>query len=169
MSISASLLPEFDQETAGTRKMLERFPEDKLDWRPHEKSMTMAGLATHIANMLNWGATTITSDNFDIQPPGSEPYREEPVKSRAELLEKFDTNATAFRAALAAASDETLMANWSLLQGGNALFTMPRIACLRGMIFNHIVHHRAQLTVYYRMNDIPVPALYGPSADESGM
>lgn len=169
MSISASLLPEFDQETGGTRKTLERLPEDKLDWSPHEKSMTMAGLATHIANMLNWGTITLTQPDFDVQPPGSAPYREEPVKSRAELLAKFDANVTAFRAALAAASDETLMANWSLLKEGNVMFSMPRIAVLRGMIFNHIVHHRAQLCVYYRMNDIPVPALYGPSADEGAM
>lgn len=169
MSISASLLPEFDQETAGTRKTLERFPDDKLNWRPHEKSMTMASLATHIANMLGWGTITITQGDFDFQPPGAEPYTEEPVKSRAELLEKFDANAAAFRAALAAASDEALMANWSLLKEGNVLFSMPRIACLRGMIMNHIVHHRAQLGVYYRMNDIPVPALYGPSADEGAM
>lgn len=169
MSISASLLPEFDQEAAGTRQTLERFPEDKLDWSPHEKSMTMASLATHIANMMNWGILTLTQDNFDVQPSGAEPYHEEPVKSRAELLEKFDTNLAAFRAALAAASDEALMTNWSLLAGGNVLFTMPRVAVLRGMIFNHIIHHRAQLCVYYRMNDIPVPALYGPSADEGTM
>ncbi len=169
MSISASLLPEFDQEAAGTRKTLERFPDDKLDWSPHEKSMTMASLATHIANMLGWGTITITQDDFDFQPPGAAPYNEEPVKSRAELLEKFDANAAAFRAALAAVSDEALMANWSLLKGGQVLFSMPRIACLRGMIFNHIIHHRAQLGVYYRMNDIPVPALYGPSADEGAM
>lgn len=169
MSISASLLPELDQEAAGTRQTLERFPDDKLDWSPHVKSMTMASLATHIANMLGWGASTLTQNDFDLQPPGSEPYHEEPVKSRAELLDKFDANLAAFRAALAAASDEALMTNWSLLSGGNVLFTMPRIAVLRGMIFNHIIHHRAQLCVYYRMNDIPVPALYGPSADEGAM
>jgi len=169
MSISASLLPEFDQEAAGTRKTLERLPEDKLDWRPHEKSMTMAGLATHIANMLNWGVITIAQNEFDVQPQGSEPYREEPVKSRAELLEKFDASLASFRAALAGASDEAMMENWSLLAGGNVLFTMPRVACIRGMIMNHIIHHRAQLCVYYRMNDIPVPALYGPSADENAM
>jgi uncharacterized damage-inducible protein DinB len=169
MSISASLLPEFDQETVGTRKTLERVPEDKFAWSPHEKSMPMASLATHIANMLGWGTITLTQNDFDFQPPGSEPYREEPVKSRAELLEKFDANAATFRAALAAASDEALLTNWSLLKEGQALFTMPRIAVLRGMILNHIIHHRAQLGVYLRMNDIPVPALYGPSADEGTM
>jgi uncharacterized damage-inducible protein DinB len=169
MSISASLLPEFDQETVGMRKTLERVPEDKFAWSPHEKSMPMGSLATHIANMLGWGTITLTQNDFDFQPPGSAPYHEEPVKSRAELLERFDANAATFRAALAAASDEALLANWSLLKEGQALFTMPRIAVLRGMIFNHIVHHRAQLGVYLRMNDIPVPALYGPSADEGTM
>lgn len=169
MSISASLLPELDQEMAGTRKTLERIPEDKFDYRPHEKSFTMISLATHIANMLGWGRDTINSDSFDVAPVGGEPYKEEPAKNVAELLEKFDKNLAGFREALAGATDEALMANWSLLAGGQPIFTMPRIACLRGMILNHLIHHRAQLTVYLRMNDVPVPALYGSSADENGM
>lgn len=169
MSIAQSLLPEFDQEMAGTRKTLERLPEDKFEWRPHEKSFTMIGLATHIANMVGWGSTTIKEDSFDVAPPGAEPYREEPAKSRAALLEKFDKGVAGFREALASASDEALMANWSLLQGGNTLFTMPRIACLRSFVFNHLIHHRAQLTIYLRLNNVPVPALYGPSADEGTM
>ena len=169
MSIAQSLLPEFDQEMAGTRKTLERVLDDKLDWRPHEKSMTMGGLATHIANMLNWATITLTKDSFDFQPEGSEPYRETQVKSRAELLAKFDQGLTAARAALAATTDEAMMEKWSLLKGGNAVFTMPRIACLRGLILNHLIHHRAQLGVYLRMNDVSVPALYGPSADEGAM
>lgn len=167
MSIAQSMLPEFDQEMAGTRKTLERLPADKFDFRPHEKSFSMIGLATHIANMLGWGATTIKEASFDVAPVGAPPYKEEPAKSVAELLEKFDKGAAEFRAALAEASDEQMMQNWSLLAGGNALFTMPRVAVLRGMIMNHIIHHRAQLTVYLRMNDVPVPPLYGPSADEN--
>jgi len=169
MSISASLLPELDQEMAGTRKTLERIPEDKFDFRPHPKSFTMINLATHIANMVGWGKDTLESDSFDVAPVGAEPYREEPAKSVAALLEKFDKNLAAFREALAKTSDEKMMANWSLLAGGNPIFTMPRIACIRGMILNHLIHHRAQLTVYLRMNDVPVPALYGPSADENNM
>ncbi len=167
MSISASLLPEFDVEMWKTRKTLERVPEDKLDFRPHAKSMTMGGLATHIANMLGWAKITIEQDSFDYAPPGSEPYHEEPIKSRAELLAKYDEALAATRAALAAVSDEALMTDWSLLAGGEVVFTMPRVACLRSMIFSHLIHHRAQLCVYLRMNDVPVPALYGPSADES--
>lgn len=169
MSISASLLPEFDMEMANTRKTLERIPADKFDFRPHPKSFSTINLATHIANMVGWGKDTLTSDSFDVAPVGSEPYKEEPAESVAALLAKYDKNLAAFREALANASDEQLMANWSLLAGGNTVFTMPRIACLRGMIFNHLIHHRAQLTVYLRMNDVPVPALYGPSADETGI
>ena len=169
MSISASLLLGFDQESIGTRKTLERIPADKFDYKPHEKSLTMIQLATHVANMLNWGTTTLTQDNFDFQPVGSEPYKEEPAKSVEELLATYDKHAAAFRVALAAATDDEFMANWSLLKGGETLFSMPRIACLQSMIFNHIIHHRAQLCVYLRMNDVPVPALYGPSADEGVM
>lgn len=169
MSISAALLGELDQEMIGTRKTLERIPEDKFDWQPHPKSFTTINLATHIANMLGWGATTINEDSFDFAPEGGEPYVEVPAASREELLAKFDAGLAGFRAALAGASDEAMMKDWSLLAGGKTIFTMPRVACLRGMIFNHIIHHRAQLTVYLRMNDVPVPALYGPSADEGSM
>lgn len=166
MSISASLLPELDQEMAGTRTTLERIPEDKFDFRPHPKSFPMIHLATHIANMISWGSITINQDSFDFAPVGEEPYKEHPAESVAALLEKFDKNLAEFRAALAGASDEVLLANWSLLSGGQVLFTMPRIAVLRSFLINHVIHHRAQLTVYLRMNDVPVPGLYGPSADE---
>ena len=168
MSISASMLPEFDMETANTRKTLERIPESAFNYKPHEKSFSMIALATHIANMYGWGADTMKSDSFDVAPVGGEPYKEEPATSVAALLKKLDDHAAAFRAGLATVTDEQMMATWSLLSGGNTLFAMPRVACVRGMIFNHIIHHRAQLTVYLRMNDIPVPALYGPSADEQG-
>lgn len=169
MSIAQSLLPEFDMEMAGTRKTLERIPADKFDFQPHPKSFTMIRLATHIANMIGWGCDTLKSESFDVAPVGGEPYKEEPAASVAALLEKFDKGVAEFRNSLANASDADLMTNWSLLSGGNPIFTMPRIACLRGMILNHLIHHRAQLTVYLRMNDVPVPALYGPSADEGNM
>jgi uncharacterized damage-inducible protein DinB len=167
MSLAQSLLPEFDQEMAGTRKTLERIPEDKFEWRPHPKSYTMITLGSHIANMMTWGITTLKEDSFDVAPKDGEQYREEPVKSVKELLEKFDRGVAEFRSVLAGISDADMMKAWSLLQGGNTVFSMPRVACLRGMVFNHLVHHRAQLSVYLRMNDVPVPALYGPSADEN--
>ena len=166
MPIAAMLLPEFDQEMANTRKTLERVPESKFDWTPHPKSFKMISLATHITNMLGWLVDTMKSDQFDIAPPGAPPHKEDPATSSAALLAKFDKNVQAARAALEAAPDEAFGTPWSLLATGKVLFTMPRGAVVRGMIMNHIIHHRAQLTVYLRLNDIPVPALYGPSADE---
>lgn len=166
MTIKDALLPEFDQEMANTRKTLERVPEDKFTWKPHPKSFSMISLATHIANMTGWTVETMNKDSFDISPPGAPPFKEEPAASRAKLLEKFDNNVKSARAALAAANDEAFLKNWSLLAGGNTLFTMPRIACIRTFVMNHVIHHRAQLGVYLRLNDVPVPSIYGPSADE---
>lgn len=166
MAIAASLLPEFDQEMANTRKVLERIPEDKLDWQPHQKSMSFRGLGTHTANMLYWALVTVEQDSFDYAPNG-EPMKEEPAASVEVLLTTFDANVAKARTALEAASDERLMASWTLLNNGEEVFKMPRIAVLRSMILNHIIHHRGQLTVYLRLNDLPLPAIYGPSADES--
>jgi uncharacterized damage-inducible protein DinB len=169
MTISEALLPEFDQEMANTRKTLERVPDDKLDWKPHPKSFSMGSLATHIVVMTGWTVDTMEKDAFDISPPGAPPYKEEVVKSQKELLERFDKGVKAARASIAGASDEHFMKNWSLLAGGKALFTMPRLVCIRSFVMNHTIHHRAQLGVYLRLNDIPVPAIYGPSADEGNM
>ena len=169
MTIASSLLPEFDMEMGKTRTVLERCPEDKYSWKPHEKSFSMAALATHVANIPGWGAETLTKDSFDIAPPGAPPYKEDPVASRQELLERFDKNRAALRAALAGAADDHMMKPWTLYSGGKIIFAMPRIAVLRGMIMNHLIHHRAQLCVYLRLNNVPVPAVYGPSADEGGM
>ena len=169
MPISAMLLPEFDREMANTRKTLERVPEDKFDWKPHPKSFAMGALATHITSMTGWLAGTMNTDRMDIAPEGAPPYKEEPAKSSADLLQKFDAGVKAARAGLEAASDDALQTPWSLLATGKVIFTMPRIEVVRTMIMNHMIHHRAQLTVYLRLNDIPVPALYGPSADEGKM
>jgi uncharacterized damage-inducible protein DinB len=167
MTIKDALLPEFDQEMANTRKTLERVPEDKFAWKPHPKSSSMIALATHISTMTGWTVDTMTKDSFDISPPGAPPYKEDLATSRAQLLEKFDKSVAAGRAALAGASDEAFLKNWSLLAGGKTLFSMPRIACIRTFVMNHVIHHRAQLGVYLRLNDIPVPSIYGPSADEA--
>jgi len=169
MPIRDALLPEFDQEMANTRKTLERVPEDKFGWKPHPKSWPMGSLATHIANMTGWAVDTMTKDSFDIAPAGAPPYKEEPVTSQKQLLERFDKNVTAARAAFAQANDEAYFKPWSLLKAGQPLFTMPRIAIVRSFVMNHVIHHRAQLGVYLRLNDIPVPAIYGPSADEGNM
>jgi len=166
MPISQNMLPEFDHEMANTRTALERIPNEKLDWTPHEKSFSFRGLLTHLANLPSWTGMTIQQDSLDVAPPGGEPYKMEPVESVEQALELFDKNVAASREALAGAADETLMQPWTLLSGGETIFSMPRVAVLRGFVMNHLIHHRGQLTVYLRLNDLSVPALYGPSADE---
>ena len=169
MSISQSLLPEFDHEMANTRKVLERIPEDKLDWKAHEKSNTIGWVGAHLANLPSWTELTLTKDSLDLAPAGVEPYRTPPARSVKAILEQFDRNVAAARATLLAARDEEFFKPWSLLRGGATLFTMPRIAVLRSFVMNHIIHHRAHLCVYLRLNNVPVPGLYGPAADEAGM
>ncbi|MCI0663769.1 MAG: DinB family protein [Acidobacteria bacterium] len=166
MSIAESLLPEFDHETANTRKTLGRVAEEKFDWKPHPKSWAMGGLATHLANIPSWASITINQDSFDLAPDGGSPVKVPPATSLKEILETFDKNVSESRAAIAGASDEHLLKPWTLLSGGNIIFTMPRLTCLRSFVMNHMIHHRAQLGVYLRLNDLPVPAIYGPSADE---
>ena len=169
MALGDALLPEFDHEMANTRKTLERVPDDKLDWKPHakSKSMAMGGLATHLSNLPTWANHTIDKDSLDLAPEGKPLPPAPPVKSRTELLELFDSNVERARAAIAAASDEELFKPWTLQNNGKQILTLPKIAVLRGFVMNHNIHHRAQLGVYLRLNDIPVPAIYGPSADES--
>jgi uncharacterized damage-inducible protein DinB len=168
MPISKMILPEFDHEMANTRKTLERVPEDKFAWKPHEKSMTLGGLATHLSNIPSWTKETFGKDELDISPPGQPEYRLEEAKSRAELLAAFDKNIVEARAALESATDESWAGKWSLLMGGKTIFTLPRTAVMRGFVMNHLIHHRAQLGVYLRLLDVPVPSIYGPSADEGG-
>ncbi len=169
MALSNVLLPEFDHEMANTRKTLERVPDDKFAWKPHEKSMPMGKLASHLADIPHWVGDLFRSESFDVAPPGGQPYQPFQVNSRAEVLAVFDKNIAAARKTISEASDESMFKTWSLLSGGKAAFTMPRIAVLRSFIMSHIIHHRAQLGVYLRLNDVPVPAIYGPSADEAGM
>lgn len=168
MPISAMLLPEFDQEMANTRKTLERVPEGKPDFRPHPKSMTLARLAGHVAEIPMWAAGALTTDSFDRAPPGGAPFEALVMKSRKQVLEAFDSNVAAARKALEVATDELLGKPWALLRGGQTILKMPRLVVLRTLVLNHLIHHRAQLGVYLRMNDVPVPSIYGPSADEGG-
>jgi uncharacterized damage-inducible protein DinB len=168
MALSAALLPEFDQEMANTRRTLERVPEDKFDWRPHEKSTTLGGLTTHLSNLPSWAGLIINQDSLDIAPVGAPPFRLEQIKSVNEALAMFDQNVAAARAAIAGAGDERLAQTWTLLHGGRTILSLPRAVVIRSMVMNHLIHHRAQLGVYLRLNDVPVPSLYGPSADEGG-
>jgi len=166
MAMNEALVTEFDREMAGTRKTLERVPEAKFDWKPHEKSGSMIWLAGHLANLAGWAGTTVNTDSLDLAPGGKPMQPPPPPKTRKELLELFDKNVAESRKAIAGASDTDLQKPWSLLNNGTVLMTMPRIVCLRNFVMNHTIHHRAQLGVYLRLNNVAVPALYGPSADE---
>jgi uncharacterized damage-inducible protein DinB len=166
MRISEALLPEFDQEMATTRKILLRVPEDKLNYKPHAKSFDMGSLAIHIAQIVGWGAETIAKPDFDVAPVGAPPYQPPTIKNNQELIAMLDKNIATFRTAIEGATDEQFMQPWSLLAGGKPIFTMPRVAVIRGMVINHLIHHRGALSVYLRLNDVPLPAMYGPSADE---
>ena len=168
MSISETILPEFEHEMANTRKTLERVPNDKFAWKPHEKSSSLGGLASHLASIPSWTEHTFDGNELDVAPPGQPPYRPEEKKTTAELLAAFDENVASARAALEKATDENWQAKWSLLMGGKTIFTLPRTAVMRGFIMSHSIHHRAQLGVYLRLLDVPVPSIYGPSADEGG-
>lgn len=163
MAINTGLLNELQNEAATTRKVLERIPADKFDWKPHEKSMTMQSLAAHVANMFAWFTPTLEADELDF----SKGYTEPKPATTEELVALFDENVAAATASLQGVDDATFMKNWTLRNGEEIYLQMPKIGVVRAMIMNHIVHHRGQLSVYLRLNDIPVPALYGPSADET--
>lgn len=147
---------------AGTRKSLERVPEGKTDWQPHPKSMTLGRLAGHLAELPTWVVETMQRDELSLDGQ----YTPFISSSPKELLAMFDAKVAEARALISEATDEQLMKPWSLIVRGQKVFTMPKIAVIRGMVMNHIIHHRGQLTVYLRLNDVPVPSLYGPSADE---
>lgn len=163
MSTIDSLIAEFDDEAQTTRKHLERLPEDKLDWRPHQKSFTAVALASHITEMLGWAEMIVNDDGLDFDPSTYKPYQ---AASVADLLQTFDDNLAKSRKALADATDDTLGQPWSLKIMGRVQFERPKGAMLRDVAFSHIIHHRGQFSVYLRLLDVPVPASYGPSADE---
>ena len=164
MTIADLLLPEFDQEMATTRRVLERVPEDRFSWKPHDKSFSMGDLASHVVNSVKWTDYTMNGTEFDLATVTPEEINQA-AKSRAELLAWFDANVPSARAALAR-PDADYFVPWTLKKGDMVFFTMPRYNCVRSFVLNHIVHHRAQLSVYLRLNNVPVPGAYGPSADE---
>lgn len=168
MSIAQSILPEFDHEMASTRKVLERVPDNKLQWKAHEKSNTIGWVACHLAEIPGWVEGTLTADQWDIHPEGGEPYQSPQLDRTQAILELFDANVKAARDRIAATADEEFGKSWSLLMGAQTLFTIPKIGVIRTWVLNHTIHHRAHLCVYLRLNDIPVPAIYGPSGDEQG-
>ena len=157
-----ALLPEFDREMTTTRKVLERVPNESLAWKPHAKSFSLGELASHVAALPTFAAETLNRSEFEIgnlRPPVALP-------SRTDVLAAFDASTGAARAALAGKSDAELMAIWTLKRNGTPLYSMPKAVVLRSLVLSHVIHHRGQLSVYLRLLDVPVPSIYGPSADE---
>lgn len=166
MSISATVLPEFDREMATTRTMLERVPDSRSEWTPHVKSRTMGELASHIGNLPRLGLMTMQTDELDVSPTGSSGSGgAQRFESTAALVRAFDENVQRARAAIESASDSDMMEPWTLRRAGKTIWTLPRAAVLRSFILSHMIHHRGQLSVYLRLNDVLLPPVYGPSAD----
>lgn len=165
MSISETLLLEFDGEMEKTRQILACAPEGKWDWTPHEKSMSLGRLSGHIAELASWGTTIMEQDTFELSP---EQYKAYVADSSPALVETFDRHRAKARGAIGNADDEAFHRMWTMKVGGKTVLSGPRIAMMRGMVMNHLIHHRGQLSVYLRLLDVPLPGMYGPSADEAG-
>ena len=164
MPINTALLAELKHEASNTRKMIERAPTDKLSWQPHEKSMKLGRLATHLAELPGWIKRVMQADEFDIATSVFNPEGKENTEA---ILQVFDEKLGEAVSALECASDDNLEALWTLRRGEQIMFQLPRKVCLRNIAFNHLYHHRGQLSVYLRLLDVPVPGIYGPSADET--
>lgn len=163
MAIIDKMLMEYQHEQANTRKLLERVPDEHWDYKPHEKSMSMGELASHIADNPTWAIPTMTQDVFEFDMENFKPFK---AANNAELLAAFDKNNADAIEAMKGVTDEHLFKTWTMRANGQTMMEMPRIAVLRTMIISHTIHHRGQLEVYLRINDVPLPSLYGPSADE---
>ena len=164
MSIATNMLPEFDHEMKTTRSLLERVPDAKADWKPHAKSMSMGQLAIHLPGLVSWIPAIITATELDVMGPVAKAMHVT-WTSNAETLAAFDRGVAKGRAMLAEVDDQSMMQPWTLKAGSHELFTMPRVGVLRTMVWNHIIHHRGQLSVYLRLNDVLLPDIYGPTAD----
>jgi uncharacterized damage-inducible protein DinB len=164
MAIRDGLLPEYDHEMGTTRRLLERTPEAEFAWKPHDRSMTLGQLAGHIATIPHWCDAVLRHTVFDVAAAGD--TRPKQPASVAELLAEFDRKVKAAREGLAAAGDSEMLAPWTFKQGDREIFTMPRVAAIRSFVMNHLIHHRGQLSVYLRLKDVPLPSIYGPTADE---
>ncbi len=166
--IRDALLTELEAELGGTRVVLALVPEQHTGFRPHPKSWTLGELALHVANVLTWLPMTLRTTELDLDPPGGPSFVPPRFESAAATLRAFEQNAAAARSALASAGDADFAVPWTLKKHGQALFTLPRAACIRSFVLNHLIHHRGQLTVYLRLCDVPLPPLYGPTADVTG-
>lgn len=168
MGVSAEFLPDFDSEMVSTRRTLERIPEDKLGWKPHEKSMALGRLAGHIAELVGMGVVVMKDDGLDFakRPAGELGSKPTVAESQKHIVELLDQNVAALRPLIAAASDERWTGKWKLSMGEKTFYEGSRMGAMRRMVLNHVIHHRAQLGVYLRLNNVAVPSVYGPSADE---
>ena len=162
-TLGQMIAAELKQEAISTRKMLERIPGEQFQYKPHEKSMPLVSLAKHIADMIGWTDVTINHDELDFEKPGKTPKE---ISDASELVAYFDENLSNALEILSSASNETMMQPWRLRTGEKILLELPKAAVMRSMVMNHIIHHRGQLAVYLRLLDVPVPSIYGPSADE---
>ena len=163
-TLNHALIAELQQEAQTTRNVLERVPTDKFDFQPHEKSMTFGRLASHVVESYSWYESTLTETELDFAV--MEDYEAFNATTSEELLEAFEKNVELATSLLVNATDSDLMVEWTMRMGEDVIFSMPRIQVIRAMLMNHMYHHRGQLSVYLRLNDIPVPEIYGPSADE---
>lgn len=163
-ALKPTALFDVDRELSKTRRLLERIPDDKLGWKPHEKSWTLGQLGAHIANLPTWKTMSLTTDGFDMAAP--QPSRAEPTSS-TEILEAFDKNVADFNSAYEGANDDVLTSMWSLRHGDHVISSDPKHEVLRQWGISHMIHHRGQLSVYLRLLNVPLPPIYGPTADEN--
>jgi uncharacterized damage-inducible protein DinB len=168
MSMVQTLLPEFDHETVSTRRILEVVPAADAGWKPHPKSYSLGDLASHIAILSLWGKFVLQQPELDLGAPANASIAQTPFTTLADLLDRFDRYVGETRAALASSSDAAMGSTWTLKNRGTAVFSLPRAAVLRSFILSHMIHHRGQLSVYLRLRDVPLPSLYGPTADTRG-
>lgn len=163
---SATILPEFEVETANTRRVIAQVPDEKYSWKSHPKSNTIGWNVSHLVEIVSWVPGVLHQTEWETYPEGGEPYRTQLISSREEALAQFDEHVRVAKSALAEISDEAVQVPWSLLAKGKPLFTHTRAEVIRLFVMNHQIHHRAILCSYLRLNDIPVPGMYGPSGDE---
>jgi uncharacterized damage-inducible protein DinB len=168
MSIVQSFLPELNHEMATTRRVLEVVPGGEAEWRPHPKSSSLGGLAAHITALTLWGSFVARQSELDLGVPANTALAQIPFTTTAELLDRFDRYVREMRGAVEQLSDTAMGETWTLKNRGATIFALPRVAVLRSFIVSHMIHHRGQLTVYLRLRDVPLPSVYGPTADAQG-
>jgi uncharacterized damage-inducible protein DinB len=169
MSISQLLLTELEGEVAANRELLKRLPDGKWDWRPHEKSMNLSRLATHVAEIPGWSKSILMTDELDFTSPEMQSWTPREMQSKEEILAELESAAATCRAHLEATGDEDLQRHWTMKAGDEVMMKEKKYMVFRRQVLNHMVHHRAQLGVFLRLLDVPLPQTYGPSADEGGM